>query len=324
MRIKKLIIGGALVLIGVPVCLVVVSVVAFYALFYFPNRGAGIRGTIVSSGQQREYLLHVPRSYDHARAAPLVISLHPAMSWPSSQMRISQWNRLADESGFIVVYPAGIGSGPKTWFMSGKGTPARMPDVVFISNLIDSLERSYDIDAARIYANGMSNGGGMVFALSCTLSHRIAAVGVVSAAQSLTWDWCTDSTAVPMIAFHGTADPLVDYDGAGTSWLNPEPFPNVRRWVTTWARRNRCAPKPLHSTIATDVRREEYTRCADSASVALITIEGGGHQWPGGRQLPEWLVGRGTHSIDATRLMWAFFREHPLAKRWRAGSGAMR
>jgi len=30
------------------------------------------------------------------------------------------------------------------------------------------------------------------------------------------------------------------------------------------------------------------------------------------KMFPEWFVGRTTHSIDATREMWAFFRAHPL------------
>ena len=54
-----------------------------------------------------------------------------------------------------------------------------MRDVRFISELIDKLEAAYNIDPARIYANGFSNGGGMAFVLSCTLSDRIAAVGMV-------------------------------------------------------------------------------------------------------------------------------------------------
>ena len=83
-----------------------------------------------------------------------------------------------------------------------------MRDVRFISELIDKLEAAYNIDPARIYANGFSNGGGMAFVLSCTLSDRIAAVGMVGAAQTLPWSWCTDHRPVPMIAFHGTADPI--------------------------------------------------------------------------------------------------------------------
>jgi polyhydroxybutyrate depolymerase len=241
--------------------------------------------------------------------------MHAAMSWPSSQMYISQWNRVADRNGIIVVYPSGTGVGPKAWFMEGSRKPRRMPDVVFISRLIDTLEATYNIDPTRIYADGLSNGGGMAFALSCTLSNRIAAIGAVSAAQALSWGWCADSTPVPMIEFHGTADPFVPYDGAGTTWLNPEPFPNVRRLVTHWARRNRCAPRPEHTVVAHDVIRLQYAHCASDASVVLYTIRGGGHQWPGGTPLPEWFVGPATRSIDATSLLWAFYQAHRLPSR---------
>jgi polyhydroxybutyrate depolymerase len=311
MKIKKIIIGGVLIALGVPMLLVLIAVVSFYAMFYFPNRTTSTSGTIVSSGQKREYLLYVPKSYDRAKPSPLVISMHPAMSWPTSQMNISQWNRVADEHGFIVVYPAGTGGGPKTWFMIGRRTPSRMPDVMFISELIDTLESSYNIDPTRIYAEGLSNGGGMAFALSCTLSDRIAAVGMVSAARSLEWSWCTDHRPVPMIAFHGTADPVVPYNGGRTP-VGPDVFPNVPSFTATWAQRNRCGPNPIESAVASDVTRLQYTDCADDAGVVLFTVKGGGHQWPGGKPLPEFLVGPYSRSIDATSQMWAFFREHRL------------
>src|SRR5438445_12738086 len=115
--------------------------------------------------------------------------MHGAAGWPAQQMNVSRWNRLADEQGFIVVYPAGSGV-PKIWHVDrGAGL---MRDVGFISALIDTLEAAYNIDPTRIYANGLSIGGGMAFVLSCTLSDRIAAVGMVAAAQSLPADWCQD------------------------------------------------------------------------------------------------------------------------------------
>ena len=180
-------------------------------------------------------------------------------------------------------------------------------NVRFISELIDTLEAAYNIDPTRIYANGFSNGGAMVFALSCRLSHRIAAVGTVSAAQDQRpWSWCADSRPVPLINFHGTAD-LVPYNG-GTVWASPRPFPGVLTWTANWARRNQCGPNPIESLVAADVTRLEYTDCADDAAVVLYTIKGGGHQWPGGKPLPAWMVGPATRSIDATSQMWAFFR----------------
>jgi len=312
MNTRKIVIRAVLVLIGVPIVLVLIVFGFFYAVFYFPNWTSATTSTIVSSGEKREYLLYVPTNYDRAKPTPLVISLHTAMSWPSSSMAISQWNRVADEHGFIVVYPEGTGRGPKSWEMTGSETPSRMPDVILISELIDKLEASYNIDKTRIYANGMSNGGGMAFVLSCTLSDRIAAVGMVSAGLYPEWNWCRDHRPVPVIAFHGTADPVCPYNG-GRSKLGGDTFPSVPGFMANWSRRNRCGPNPIESAVAADVTRLQYTDCADDADVVLYTVKGEGHQWPGGKRVAaEWLVGPYSRSIDATRQTWAFFREHQL------------
>jgi polyhydroxybutyrate depolymerase len=306
MKGRKLVLGAVLVLISLPAVLVLMDAVSF-------RRSNRSNGSFVSSGQKREYLLHVPRSYDRARPTPLVISMHGAGGWPVQQMQVSRWNRLAEAQGFIVVYPAGAeGAGPRIWHVErGVGL---MRDVGFISALIDTLSAAYNIDPTRIYANGLSNGGGMTFVLSCTLSDRIAAVGMVAAAQTLPWSWCTDLRPVPMISFNGTADPMLPYNG-GTSWMAPGTFPNVLMWTKNWARRNRCGANPVHSVAAADVTRLEYTHCAGDADVVLYTITGGGHSWPGGEPMPEWWVGPTSRSIDATSRMWEFFREHPLQER---------
>ena len=308
MNTRKVVLGAVLVVFGLPVVLVLIAAASVYAL----NR---TNGTIVSSGQKRDYLLYVPRSYDRARPTPLVISMHAAALWPAAQMETSQWNTAADEHGFIVVYPAGgFGVLAKAWGM--KPGARLMADVRFISDLIDTLEAAYNIDPTSIYANGLSNGGAMTFVLSCTLSHRIAAVGTVAAAQELPWNWCADSRPVPMIAFHGTADRIVPYNGGlSPTGLSPILFPSVPTWAASWARRNRCGTSPVETVVAADVTRLEYTNCADDAAVVLYTIQGGGHTWPGGKPLPKWFVGRTTRSIDATSLMWSFFGEHPLVRK---------
>lgn len=296
---------------------VLVAVLCFIALpavwalgdaiaFNVRNRS---NGRIVSSGIEREYLLYVPESYDRRKPTPLVISMHGGGGWPALQRDISEWNELADREGFIVVYPAGT---KRAWGVGPGRKLAR--DVRFISDLIDRLGREYDIDPARIYANGVSNGGAMSFVLSCTLSDRIAAVGLVGAAHMTPWSWCTDTTAVPMISFHGTEDRLVPYEGGG-SWIVERPFPSTPRWAANWARRNRCDATPREIAVAPNVTRREYGRCANDATVALYTIRGGGHTWPGGMPMTEWFVGPTSTEIDATSEMWAFFQAHPKNQR---------
>ena len=302
---RKRVLVAVPVLLGLPVALALSEAVSFH----IRNR---TNGTLVSSGMERDYLLHVPPTHDRTRPTPLVISLHGAGGWPVQQMELTRWNRLADEHGFIVVYPSGIASaGPRVWHTEGTSL-AR--DVGFISELIDTLEAGYNIDPERIYANGISNGGGMSFVLSCMLSDRIAAVGMVGAAQTLPWSWCTDHGPVPMIAFHGTADPMIPYDG-GRSPIADNWFPKIPTWTANWARRNRCGMVPVETAVAADVTRIEYPGCADGADVVLFRIQGGGHTWPGGEPLPKWFVGPTSNGVDATRQMWEFFREHPLARR---------
>ena len=303
MNNRKLVTGAVLVFIGLLVVFVLRVPVPVHDL----NQ---TNGMIVSSGQKREYLLYVPRSYDRAKPTPLVICLHGAALSPAAQMEISQWNNMADEHGLIVVYPSGTGF-PRYW----PTDPGSLElNVRFISDLIDKLEATYSIDPARIYANGLSNGGEMTFALSCTLSYRIAAVGTVAAAQLLPFDWCKDSRPVPMITFHGTADRFAPYKG-GSSSFAPGIFPSVRTWTANWARRNRCGPNPVDSAVASDVTRLEYLNCAEDAAVVLYTVQGGGHTWPGGEPVPGWFVGPTTRSIDASSVMWEFFVQHQLRRK---------
>lgn len=92
---KKIILGVLMIVIGLPMALTL-TVVAWVSISDKTN------GTIVSSGQTRRYLLYVPKTYDPSKSTPLVISLHPAMSWPAAEMNMSRWNDLADERGFIV------------------------------------------------------------------------------------------------------------------------------------------------------------------------------------------------------------------------------
>lgn len=303
MKNRKRVLGSVFALISLPLLVAVVEKVSFQVR----NRS---NGSIVSSGEKREYLLYVPKSHDATRPTSLVISMHGGGGWPAMQRDISGWNRVAESHGFIVAYPAGLDLGGTTgWHVHE--TAGLTKDVQFISDLIDNLEKAHNIDPTRIYANGLSNGGGMAFVLSCTLSDRIAAVGMVASAQMLPWSWCTDHRPVPMISFHGTDDPVVPYEG-GTTWVWDGSFPDVSEWAASWARRNRCGPDTVESSVAANVTRRDSTDCADDASVVLYTIDGGGHTWPGGMQLPEWFLGPTSYEIDASALMWEFFQEHRL------------
>jgi polyhydroxybutyrate depolymerase len=295
-----------LILVGFVVLIFVGLVVAFRIV-------DKTNGTLISSGEKRSYLLYVPQSYDASKPTPLVIAIHGFMEWPAHEALISHWNEVADENGFIVVYPSGT-KFPKRWRASGVTSEVSYPliDVRFISDLIDKLESQYNIDPARIYANGLSNGGGMSYLLSCALSDRIAAIGGVSGAYLYPPGDCKPVRPVPFIAFHGTADPIVPFDGGPSRSFNV-PFPYIPDFIKNYAASNKCAALPqVIPSKGDDISGIQYSDCAQNADVIFYTIAGGGHSWPGGDPIPAWIVGRTSQSIDATRVIWEFFKNHAL------------
>lgn len=272
---------------------------------------AGVtRGTLTSGGAERSYLLYVPASYDPATATPLVLSIHGFASWPANQMEVSQWNELADEHGFIVAYPSGTGL-PKRWNTSGAAGEGEADDVAFLLELIDALSQQYTIDPQRVYVNGLSNGGGMSNTLACLRPERIAAMGGVAGAYTEPAGGCNPTRPVPVIAFHGTDDRIVPYAGGAAGGPQNFVFPAVPDWAAAWARRNGCDATPETLPDRGEVSGVRYTGCTDDADVIFYTVDGGGHNWPGGGQLPEAIVGHMTEDVHASQVMWEFFAQHP-------------
>ena len=264
-------------------------------------------GHLISSGEKRDYLLYVPKSYEPSKAVPLVINIHGFSQWHANQAEVSRWNRLADKEGFIVVYPSGLGF-PKRWRVapSSEDPAAVEKELLFFKDLIDKLSAEYAIDPTRIFANGLSNGGGMALRLACDMPDRIAAIGGVAGAYLVDLSKCPGG--VPGIFFHGKADKIVPFEG-GPSKSFTLPFPNIATFVEDYARLNGCE---LDETVILDtpnVLGVRYEGCAPGAEVVFYTIADGGHTWPGGNPLPRAITGKTTQEIDATQLMWDFFME---------------
>jgi polyhydroxybutyrate depolymerase len=268
---------------------------------------------VISGGHERCYALYVPASYDPERPAPLVVSQHGFSSNPDSQALITGWQKLADREGFLVAYPQGT-SWPQRW-NAGTEWNAGTDDVQFYRDMLDDLAGAAAVDPSRIYVNGFSNGGGMAVRIACQAADRVTAIGTVAAAVVDLSD-CDPARPVPVLAFHGTADPLVPYEGgdmSGHPWRKgaegtgaPTHFVGAEELTAQWAQINGCAPEPEAIPPLGDVRGERYTNCDQGADVILYTVKEGGHTWPGGVPIP--VVGKTTEAIDATEEMWRFFQ----------------
>ena len=276
--------------------------------------------TIASGGLERCYYLYVPPGYDPAQAIPAVFSFHGFLSNPTSHGFISGWHKLAKEEGFLVVYPQGT-SFPQRWDAGETWGVSDVDDVAFFSDMIEDLAAIAAVDPARIYVNGFSNGGGMAVNIACHAAEQVAAVGSVAGAV-VSMEDCYPSRPVPVLAFHGTSDPVVGYEGGEMQgWLlrwaaglthAPHYFVGAEAWTSAWANGNGCTPRPETIPPQGDVRGAHYSDCDQDADVILYTIEGGGHAWPGGFPIP--FVGKTTKDISATRELWEFYQAYHLGR----------
>jgi len=284
-----------------------------------PRPGTSAR-SIVSDGLQRCYLLHIPAEYEQGQSLPLIISLPGFTSNPTGQLYLTRWNEVADTEGFLVTYPQGT-SFPLRWNSSTTFTDSDVDDVHFIADLIDEVNSFVTVDPLRVYVDGMSNGGSMANRVACELAGKVAAVGVVTGPPVEPPGGCNPERPISLIAFYGTDDPLVAYEGGIESEsfisesinrsLHPVSFPSVKSYIEAWAERNGCTMAPELIPAHGDASGLHYTGCKDTAEIILYTIEGGGHTWPGGRPT---YVGKTSSDINASEVMWAFFEAHPLTE----------
>jgi polyhydroxybutyrate depolymerase len=258
-----------------------------------------------AEGLTRAYRLFVPASYSPGTATALVLNFHGYRSNAREQETYSRMPEEAEAQGFITVAPEGTGQ-PQEWWLAGERLPGYVDDFSFTRQLVERLKGELCIDPDRVYATGISNGAAFASLAACKLNDIIAAVAPV-AAEPYSDIYCEGKDPVPIIAFHGTDDELVPFEGGNSP--RGLPVNPARENMSGWAAFNGCDPALQTERIASDVVLESYGDCDGGADVQLYVIEGGGHTWPGSHDIP--IFGETTHSIDATELMWQFFAAHP-------------
>ncbi|MDF2992646.1 MAG: poly(3-hydroxybutyrate) depolymerase [Microbacterium sp.] len=260
-------------------------------------------GTLAVDGQNRTFAVHVPADYDATTPTPVILAFHGHGMSPTALEGFSD----LDDSGALVVYPKAGGASQKDGWQ-GAPYSSGLDDVGFVSSLIDTVSSRYCVDADRVSAVGISNGGGFVALLACTLPDRIAAFAVVAGAVYPAYNpGCPTALPTPIIEFHGTADPVTAFDGADR---NGTPLASVSRWLTREAQRNGCAPQPTRTRLGSDVDQNTWTGCQGRGALIQYRVNGGGHTWPGA--VAQSGPGVTTQTISATDLILAFFEDHPL------------
>jgi polyhydroxybutyrate depolymerase len=272
---------------------------------------------LVRDGRTRRYLVHRPAD-DPAGPLPVVLLFHGGLGRAEVQRTQSGMNEVADRAGFLAVYPDGTGlmRTHLTWNAGtccGYAVRRGVDDVGFVDRLIDDLSERYPVNPRRIYASGMSNGAMLCYRLACELSDRITAIGPVAGDMGVTGP--VPTRPVPLIHFHGLEDQnSCFHGGVGTNQIQPLPHRSIPEGIAWWRDVNRCAPEP-EIREETDCSIERYAPPAGEpgAPVILYKLPHGGHTWPGGVDVtPHLNTGRLVASVNASALMWEFFRRFEL------------
>lgn len=224
---------------------------------------------------ERTYDIYTPTAQDLQPLAPAVIAFHGQPGSPDAIRRESGLEALADEMGFLAVFPRGD---DQHWEPEASGA-----DVEYVEAVIDDLVDYWGADPERIYVTGFSNGADMAIVTALALSDRVAAAAPVTPSGTGSVREVIEESAspVPVIAFIGETDGRADL---GLEMLD------------AWRSGLSCEDAE-HDGETDGVTTTNWT--CDGRPFRVHVVAGQGHVWFGGpdNREPLW----------ASESMWEFF-----------------
>lgn len=248
--------------------------------------------------EQRQYIIKTPTGCD--RNVPIVFFLHGLGDNITRLDNEYHFQQLADRYQWIMVAPQALNGGIGNMWNAGLGNGS-VDDAGFLMALYDTLAAHYPVDTDSLFFTGFSMGGFMSHRMAIEHGDRINACAPVSGLISHEMANQTASVPVKMLHIHGTADPVVGYDG------NSQYFGNLGLGVASvidyWKGVNHCSGDPTIDTLP-DLRNDglrfvRYTYVGD-APLQHIKVIGGVHTW---------YVNDNRYDIDYFDVIHQFFTE---------------
>jgi polyhydroxybutyrate depolymerase len=268
--------------------------------------------TFQYGGMKRTYTLHVPPGLPIG----LVLNLHGGGGSGVGQQSLTNFDDVADANNLLVVYPDGY---DKSWADGRGASPAdrrHIDDVGFLAALAVKLQNDYGVAPGHVFATGLSNGGFMSNRLACDRADVFAAIAPVAGTLGVGVA-CKPSQPVSVLEAHGTADPLVPFNGGEVRGRGGVSHSiSVTSMVSQWRSVDGCQGDPVAQELpdakdGTRVLRLDSTACTAGTEVVLYQINKGGHTWPGGKQyLPTPVIGTTTRAFDGSEVIAQFFLAH--------------
>jgi polyhydroxybutyrate depolymerase len=240
--------------------------ISLFLLSFFTMGKAQI---LVVNDTERSYTVHVPEDLPENTDVPLIIALHPLGSTNTQFESTTGFSVKADQEGFIVAYPQGIGN---SWNAGACCDPAlnqEVDDIGFISMLIDTLIGNYPVDTNCVFLTGFSNGAIMAYALASEISEKLDGVAAVGGLLTLENH---AGHAMPVMHIHALYDASVSING---QWG----FPSVYSLLDEWKSLNGIVAEADTFRDDNGVKGILYPSPDEKSNIILYTAETGIHGW---------------------------------------------
>jgi len=264
--------------------------------------------TFEYDGLERRFRIHIPENIQEGSS--LVVVMHGFTSSARVIEGYSGMNTLADEHGFVVVYPQGT---KDDWgnnffnvgydFHDSNG----VDDIGFIHALIEHLQQSLNLSSRNVFSTGMSNGGDMSYMLACQSDVVRAIAPIAGCMMKHIYDSCTPTRPIPVLEIHGTQDDVTLVDGDIDNQEGWGAYMPLDDTIQFWVSHNQLGLSEsidIEDTNTNDqstVIQHRYYSQNDNTEVWLYEVVGGGHDWPGAF---------GNQDIDSSELAWQFFSNY--------------
>jgi len=284
-----------------------------------PQGARWLAGSYENPFGSRDYRLYVPSRHAGGKV-PLVVMLHGCTQDPEDFARGTGMNRLAEETGFLVAYPAQSGAANPSrcwnWFQPTDQERAR-GEPSLVAGITSKIIAEHHLDPARVYVAGLSAGGATAAILAATYPDLYAASGVHSglpkgAARDVASAFAAmrqpiqgdlprpGGRLVPTIVFHGEADRTVAAANGRTIVRHAlEAGPPARPVIEV-----------LKVPGGHGYTRTRHVAADGRCLIEHWAVDGLGHAWSGGHAAGSYTDPKGP---DASRAMLRFFLDHERA-----------
>src|SRR5258708_8019921 len=254
---------------------------------------------------KRSYHLYLPGRYDATKAWPLMVMLHGCKQDPVTFSSGTRMNQLADQQGFLVLYPEQrrLANAFRCWNWFDSSAQRAGGEAALIAGMVREVTATYGVDPARVYIAGLSAGGAMTSIMASCYGHLFAACAVHSGLMYPAAESVSDATKamkqgsraspedtarqalaqkefafVPALVIHGNKD--------GT--VNPVNADQVVEQFMAMARLADGSNEALTEFSSSEHGGDRYPyeireyRRGDTLLLRKVLVEGLDHAWSGG------------------------------------------